>query len=101
KFDNTSQILAQKQVYAQQAVTPSATLSFNDPGCTLNPGASTCTTPITWSATNAPNAGIFIDNNPNYWTGIQGTKNFIWTSLTPATLYVRLNKFDNTSQILA
>ncbi|MCX7555209.1 hypothetical protein OS175_15160, partial [Marinicella sp. S1101] len=101
KFDNTSQILAQKQVYAQQAVTPSATLTFNDPGCTLNPGASSCTTPITWSATNAPNAGIFIDNNPNYWTGTQGTKNFIWTSLTPVTLYVRLNKFDNTSQILA
>ncbi len=101
KLDSSSQILAQKQIYAHQAATPSATLSFDTPGCYLGTASDSCTTPITWSATNAPNAGVFIDNNPNYWTGTQGTKNFIWTTVTPSTLYVRLNKLDSSSQILA
>ncbi len=98
KFDSSSQILAQIQLRA--ATAPSATITASSPGCTLPAGTTTCTTAVTWNFVNAPNAGVFIDNNSVYWTGTPGTKNFIWTRTTSTTLYVRLDKNDVSSQIL-
>ncbi len=78
------------------------TLSADPNPCLIQPGQSTCTSNITWSA-NADNVTVVVDNTSIFASGPQGTQAASWIGNTGNTfdLYANFQSLDNKGTKLA
>ncbi|MCX7553669.1 right-handed parallel beta-helix repeat-containing protein, partial [Marinicella sp. S1101] len=88
-------------VQAQAAAAPSATITAPSPACTVQTGQTYCSTTIGWTATNAPNACVYVAGNSNPFSCSPGpNKTFNYAKVAGNTFNVHINN-DPNSAILA
>ncbi len=95
----SSQILNSVTVRGAVA-TPSATISASPNPCALTTASATCTSTITYSSTNAPNAGLFFGSTL-VGGGSSGTYTPTWINSSGFTFDVRVDRNNANSSVLA
>jgi hypothetical protein len=95
-----SQLLASIFVYGQVAAPPpSATIAASPNPCVLATPVATCTSTISWTSTNAPNAGLFLSSTL-VGNAASGSYTTSTVNVTGLSFKVRLDRNNANSQTL-